>query len=78
MNVKGITGNELADWILAIVGNIFLVFLVIRLIAAWMKDEWGKVVGILVGGILVGAAIYMPDQFKNFLLGLWKLITGQG
>ena len=78
MNIKGITGNELADWIIAIVGNVFLVILIIRLVGAWMKDQWGQVIGILVGGIIVAAAIYMPDQFKSFLTGLWKLIMGQG
>lgn len=76
MKIAQITGSEVMDWILAILGNLFLAFLAIRIIAAWMKDEWGKGIGILVGGLLVAAIIYLPEQFKNFLLGLWKLLVG--
>ena len=72
------TGSEIANWIIAIVGNIFIVVVVVRLLQGWMKDEWGKIVSVLAGAVLVGACIYFPDQFKSFLGAIWNLFTGGG
>ncbi len=78
MNITGITGDAFKDWIIAIMGNIFIVILVVRSVGYYLRKEWGELVGHLIVAVVVAAIVYFPDSFVTFLKGLWTLFTGQG
>lgn len=77
MSILDVTGDQFTGWILAILGNIFIVILVIRCFGDWIRKDWGALVGDLVMGIIIAALVYFPTQFIGLLKGAWKLFTGQ-
>lgn len=55
-------GAGLKDWVLAIAGNIFIVFLVIRVIGAYVRNAWDEMFGAGLGAIVVAALVYSNDS----------------
>lgn len=61
------TGQALADWILAILGNVLLVGLAIGVASTAMKSQWGQMFGFIAGGIIAAVFVWSPDVAKEFL-----------
>lgn len=76
MDVVGITGDAFKDWVIAILGNIFIVVMVVRSVGHYTKREWGELVGNLAFAVVVAAIVYFPNQFISLLKGVWNLFTG--
>lgn len=76
MEITGITGDAFKDWVIAILGNVFMIVLVVRSVGYYMKREWGELIGHLVIAVIVAAIVYFPDQFIGLLQGVWNLFTG--
>lgn len=67
------TFEELA---LKIIGNIFLVVLVVRAFGAYLKKEWGDLITELIFAVILAGFIYFTDQMINVLKFLWNLTIG--
>ena len=65
--------DELA---LKIVGNIFIVVLVVRAFGAYLKKEWGDLVTELVFAVILAGFIYFTDQSIGILKLLWNATLG--
>ncbi|MGW2227460.1 hypothetical protein [Streptomyces formicae] len=72
------TGAELKDWVLIVVGNLFLAFLAIRAVGFFIKDEWGKMITLAVGAVFVGAIVWAPDAVQTVLTDVWGKVSGNG
>lgn len=70
------TGEALKNAILLILGNIFIVLLAVRAVGAWARKEWGELVALVVGAVLVAGFIYFPDQIVTLLKAIWSQLTG--
>lgn len=76
MEITGITGDAFKDWVIAIIGNVFMIILVVRSVGYYMKREWGELIGHLLVAVVVASIVYFPDQFIGLLQGVWNLFTG--
>ncbi|MFK0296630.1 hypothetical protein ACIQU6_40020 [Streptomyces sp. NPDC090442] len=70
------TGSQLKDWILIVVGNLFVAFLALRALGHFLKKEWGEMVTLFVAAVAVAAVIWAPDTVKALLTGVWGKISG--
>ncbi|MFJ3673663.1 hypothetical protein ACIPSE_45200 [Streptomyces sp. NPDC090106] len=70
------TGDELKDWILIVVGNLFSAFLAIRAFGHFVKKEWGEMVTMGVGAVFVAALVWFPDDAKDVLGAVWEKVMG--
>lgn len=70
------TGESLKNWILIVVGNLFLAFLAIRALGHFIKKEWGEMVTLLVAAVFVGAVVWAPLVVKDVLVGIWNKVAG--
>lgn len=70
------TGNAFRDWVLVILGNIFIIVLAVRAVGYYAKQEWGSLIGHVVAGILVAGVVYLPDQVIGILKGAWERFSG--
>ena len=61
---------------LSIIGNIFLVVLVIRAFGAYLKKEWGDLITELVFAVILAGFIYFTDQMLAVLKFLWNITIG--
>lgn len=69
------TGAGFKDWVLVILGNIFVVILAIRAVGYYARREWGEMTAHLLGGVLVAAIVYFPDQIVTLLKTVWGLFN---
>jgi uncharacterized membrane protein len=69
------TGEGLRDWVLVIVGNLFMAALALKAFKTWAADEWGQAIGLFLGAVVVGAAVWAPDQVKTVLTSVWGLFS---
>lgn len=76
MEITGITGDAFKDWVIAILGNIFIIIMAVRMVGHYTKREWGELIGNVIMAVIVAAIVYMPDQFIGLLRGVWNLFTG--
>ncbi|MEV7418981.1 hypothetical protein [Streptomyces sp. NPDC089919] len=70
------TGSELRNWILAVAGNLFAAILAVRAVGYFIKDEWGKMITLVVAAVFVGAMIWLPDEMRTLLTGVWGKVAG--
>ncbi|MEV7419860.1 hypothetical protein [Streptomyces sp. NPDC089919] len=70
------TGSQLRDWILTAAGNLFGAFLAVRAISYFIKDDWGKMITLVIAAVFVGAMIWLPDEMRALLTGLWSKVEG--
>lgn len=61
---------------LSVVGNIFLVVLVVRAFGAYLKKEWGDLITELVFAVVLAGFIYFTDSMLAVLKLLWNLTIG--
>ncbi|WP_129662445.1 hypothetical protein [Rothia uropygialis] len=64
--------GDFKDWLLVILGNIFIVILAVRMIGAWMKREYGDMMTNAVLGLIVAYIVYDSDG----AVGLMKRLAG--
>lgn len=70
------TGAEFKDWALILVGNLFIVILIVRIVGAYAKREWGELLTNFCAAVIIAALIYMNEQFIGLLKQLASLIFG--
>lgn len=70
------TGADLKNWILIVGGNVFIAILAVRAIGYFIKDDWGKMITLVVGAVFVGACVWAPDAVQGFLTGVWGKVSG--
>jgi len=70
------TGQAVKTAILLILGNVFIVLLAVRAVGAWARKEWGELVALVVGAVVVAGFIYFPDQIVNLLKTVYTQLTG--
>ncbi|MGW5851970.1 hypothetical protein ACWFQ8_29170 [Streptomyces sp. NPDC055254] len=70
------TGEGLKNWILIVVGNLFMAFLAIRALGHFIKKEWGEMVTLAVAAVFVGAIVWAPVVVKDFLTAVWEKVAG--
>lgn len=61
---------------LKIIGNIFLVVLVVRAFGAYFKKEWGDLATEVVFAVVLVGFIYFTDQSLGILKWLWNATLG--
>ena len=66
------TGAGVKGWILAIVGNLFIVLLVVRAVSHYARQEWGQLLTSLAFAIVLVGMIYFPDQVISILKTVWS------
>lgn len=69
------TGDVFTNWLLAILGNVFLLILVYRAVGHYARNEKGELLGHVALGILVAGFVYMPTQVVGIFKGAFSLIT---
>lgn len=67
--------DPLGELILKIVGNIFLIILVIRALGHYSKKEWGELIGHLVVSVILVGFIYFTSQTLGILKGIWTMVA---
>lgn len=72
------TGQVLADWILAILGNVLIVGLAIGVVSTFMKSQWGQMFGLIAGGVVAGAFVWYPKETSDLLKALTSAIFATG
>lgn len=65
------TGSGIKEWVLAIVGNLFIVVLVVRMVSHYAKAEWGALMTSLAAAIVLVGFIYFPDDVISILKTAW-------
>lgn len=65
------TGAGIKDWALAIIGNLFIVILVVRAVSHYAKAEWGALMTSVAAAIVLVGFIYFPDQVISILKTAW-------
>ncbi|WP_137235523.1 hypothetical protein [Streptomyces sp. BPSDS2] len=70
------TGESLKNWILIVVGNLFMGFLAVRALGHFIKKEWGEMVTLMVAAVFVGAVVWAPLVVKDVLVGIWNKVAG--
>jgi hypothetical protein len=68
------TGSALRDWILIVVGNVFSAFLAARSLGHLLKNEKGEMITLFVSAVFVAALVWVPDQVRDVLIGIWDII----
>ena len=66
------------DWAILTVGNLFIIILLIRVIGAWAKREWGDLFTNLVGAVVIAFLVYANDSAVALLKQLANLAFGTG
>lgn len=61
---------------LAILGNLFLIFLAARLVAHFGKGEWGTCLSYFFGGLLVGWFVWENDSAVATMKSLGGMVFG--
>ncbi|WIE70346.1 hypothetical protein [Curtobacterium sp. MCLR17_054] len=64
------------ELILKILGNIFLLVLAIRMFVAYLRKDFGEMVGELVVAVVIVGFIYFTDQTVGILKGIWNATIG--
>jgi hypothetical protein len=59
--------NPLVQWILTIVGSLFVAVLAARAFGHWAKKEHGALITHIVGGAVVAFFIFSPNQAVTIL-----------
>lgn len=67
------TGQPIADWVLAVAGNIFIIILVYNALQFFAQKAWGAMIALFAGAIVVGAFVWANGPTITFL----KWIIGQ-
>ncbi|MCH1672949.1 TcpD family membrane protein [Enterococcus faecalis] len=68
------TGDGLKNWIVTLGGNLLIVILIVGAIINLVRQSWGKMVALLLGGAFVAWIIYFPESVQSVLKALGKLI----
>lgn len=63
---------EFSDLILKIIGNLFVVILVVRLVFAWLKRAYGEMISEIVVAIVIFGFVNFPDQSVQMLGWIWQ------
>lgn len=64
------------DWAIVVIGNIFIVILLVRMIGAWAKREYGDLMTNAVLAILIGFLVYANDAAIALIQRLGGLVFG--
>jgi hypothetical protein len=70
------TDGDLSGLILKIVGNLFLIVLVIRAFQHYLKKEWGELWGHIAVSVILIGFIYFTDQVMTILKSIWTMVEG--
>lgn len=70
------TGEAIKDGILLLIGNAFLVVLAVVAFRCWATKQWGELVAVFAGAVIVAGFIYFPTQSVELLQNIWELIFG--
>lgn len=68
--------SELKDWAILVVGNIFIVLLLIRTVGAWAKREYGDLFTNLAIAIVIGFLVYANDSAIALIQQLGRTAFG--
>ncbi|GAA1746273.1 hypothetical protein [Nostocoides vanveenii] len=69
------TGLALRNWVLVIVGNIFVIILAVRAVGYYARRDWGDMTAHLVAAVVVAGVIFFPDQVITLLKNSWTMFT---
>lgn len=70
------TGEAVKDGILLLIGNAFLVVLAVVAFRCWATKQWGELVAVFAGAVVVAGFIYFPSQSVALLQKLWEQLFG--
>lgn len=69
-------GSGIKDWLLKIVGNIVIIYLVVQLLRAFFTQRWGMLVGTFIGGAVMVWVVYYTDSFIGVLKNVVNVFNG--
>ncbi|MBE3077397.1 TcpD family membrane protein [Clavibacter michiganensis] len=58
--------------ILSIIGNLFVLILVIRLVTCWLRKGYGEMITEIVVAVVLFGFVNFPDQSVQILGWIWK------
>lgn len=67
------TGAGIQKWVLAIVGNIFIIILVVRSVSYYAKAAWGELATNLAAAVVLVGMVYFPNDVISILKTVWQL-----
>lgn len=62
--------------VLQLLGSAAFIFLAVMLFAFWVTTSWGRMVGLLAGGLFVLWVIWFPASATGALRGVVSTVTG--
>ena len=70
------TGADLKAWVIIVVGNLFIVVLVVRMFSHYAKREWGELLTNFLVAVFIAWIVYSTDTFIEFLKWAANKVTG--
>lgn len=68
--------SGLKDWVIIVVGNLFIVLLLVRALGSWAKRDWGDLITNLVVAIVIGFLVYANDAAVALIQQLGQTAFG--
>lgn len=64
------------DWALVVLGNIFIVIMLVRAIMAYTKRDWGDFATNLIVAIVVAFLVYANDAAIALIVNIGRMVFG--
>lgn len=68
--------DSFGNSIIAILGSLVMVILVVRIVIAYGKKQWGEMITEVVAVVFVGWFVWFPDSAKTTIKDVAKSIFG--
>lgn len=70
--------DSLKNAIITILGSLVMIILVIRIVTAYGKKQYGEMITELIAVIFVAWFVFTPDSAQSTIVSLAKTIFGKG
>lgn len=70
--------DSLKNGIITLLGSVVMIILVIRIVTAYGKKQYGEMITELIAVIFVAWFVFTPDSAQNTIVSLAKTIFGKG
>lgn len=66
--------NQLTTLVAQVAGGIFLCVLIVRMVSAYAKREYGEMVTNFLAAVVVAGFVYDPTGVTGMLKSLWNMV----
>ncbi|PRZ39670.1 hypothetical protein CLV47_11834 [Antricoccus suffuscus] len=72
----GINLDSLKNLVIKVLGTVLIIILLVRIMNAYAKRQWGEIVAEVIGVIVVGFFVWTPDTAIGLLQDITSSIFG--